>query len=227
LITKLVGMVFGKQAIEDQQPAGLKRMNKTDWPDQYPALVGEDAAPVEGDAPEAAALRPLLKQTQLEYQPLALAYDAAQHGWSADAFHAKLDGLGAAVLVVEARAPGMAIAARLRVLTSALPQTAGGAVCGGYNPVRARVMDIAPCVRVLTCVRYPFRRSVERMAGLRRLARRHLGLSVHLARRQHRQARAEAPQDGARSSPERVSPRAAGAHAAYRRAGRQRHGHHR
>jgi hypothetical protein len=106
-------MVFGKQVLEDQNPAGLKRMNKTDWPDQYPPLVGEDAAPVEGDAPEAAALRPLLKQTQLEFQPLALAYDAEQHGWSADAFHAKLDGLGAAVLILE---------------------TAGGAVCGGYNP---------------------------------------------------------------------------------------------
>ena len=113
LITKLVGMVFGKQVLEDPNPAGLKRMTKTDWPDQYPPVVGEDAAPVEGDAPEVASLRPLLKQTQLEFQPLALAYDAERDGWSAAAFHEKLDGLGAAVLVL---------------------QTAGGAVCGGYNP---------------------------------------------------------------------------------------------
>lgn len=106
-------MVFGKAVLEDPNPGGLKRMNKTDWPDQYPPVVGEDAAPVEGDLAEAAALRPLLRQTQLEFQPLALAYDADVHGWSASAFHAKLDGLGAAVLVM---------------------QTAGGAVCGGYNP---------------------------------------------------------------------------------------------
>ena len=106
-------MVFGKQVLDDPNPAGLKRMTKADWPDQYPAVVGEYAAPVEGDTAEVAALRPLLKQTQLEFQPLALAYDAEQHGWSAAAFHEKLDGLGAAVLVL---------------------QTAGGAVCGGYNP---------------------------------------------------------------------------------------------
>ena len=34
LVTKLVGMIFGKQVLEDPEPAGLKRMNKTDWPDQ-------------------------------------------------------------------------------------------------------------------------------------------------------------------------------------------------
>ena len=106
-------MIFGKQVLDDPEPAGLKRMNKTDWPDQYPAVVGEVAAPVEGDAPEAALLRPLLRQTQLEFQPLALAYDAEQHGWSEEAFHQRLDGMGAAVLVM---------------------QTAGGSICGGYNP---------------------------------------------------------------------------------------------
>ena len=124
--------MFGKQVLDDPEPAGLKRMNKTDWPDQarslrclvrsreltpsdaqYPAVVGENAAPVEGDSPEAALLRPLLRQTQLEFQPLALAYDAAQHGWSEAAFHERLDGMGAAVLVV---------------------QTKGGSICGGYNP---------------------------------------------------------------------------------------------
>jgi hypothetical protein len=47
---------------------------------------------------------------QLERQPLALAYDASVHGWSSSAFHTQMDGLGAAVLVIE---------------------TEGGALCGG------------------------------------------------------------------------------------------------
>ena len=42
-------MVFGRQALEDPAPAGLTRMTKEDWPDQWPPVLDEVAAPVEGD----------------------------------------------------------------------------------------------------------------------------------------------------------------------------------
>ncbi|KXZ47530.1 hypothetical protein GPECTOR_34g689 [Gonium pectorale] len=73
------------------------------------------AAPVPGDErdPTIVALRPLLARTQLESRPLRCAYDAEADGWSPAAFHAKVDGLGAAVVVAV---------------------SSGGAVLGGYNP---------------------------------------------------------------------------------------------
>eukprot|EP00959_Pyramimonas_sp_CCMP1952_P398044 8340155-Pyramimonas_sp.AAC.1 len=106
------------------------------WPDQWPAVTDEWAEPVEEDTKEMAILRPLLRQTMnrcvnttpytcvslptnacwyqlLEFVPLGLAYDANKDGWSTSAFHKKLDGMGAALLVAE---------------------TEGGAVIGGYNP---------------------------------------------------------------------------------------------
>jgi hypothetical protein len=130
LVSRFVAAIFGKKVLEDPKPSGLQRMTKADWPDQWPAVVDEFAEPVEGDAGEVALLRPLLRQTQarlaldalcarhaadarllqLERQPLALAYDASVHGWSSSAFHTQMDGLGAAVLVLE---------------------TEGGALCGG------------------------------------------------------------------------------------------------
>lgn len=54
-----------------------------------------------------------LAQTQLERVPLRLAYDASQHGWSARAFHTRVDSFGPAVVVA---------------------RTESGCVCGGYNP---------------------------------------------------------------------------------------------
>lgn len=49
------------------------------------------------------------------YQPPScrLAYDANRDGWSSEAFHAAVDTFGAAVVVAT---------------------TAGGSICGGYNP---------------------------------------------------------------------------------------------
>ena len=46
--------------------------------------------------------RAVCKQTQLEFQPLGLAYDANVHGWRASSFHTQLDGQGAAILVATA-----------------------------------------------------------------------------------------------------------------------------
>lgn len=76
-------------------------------------MTDEWAAPLPGDAPEVAALRPLLVKTQLEAVSLRLAYDAARDGWSAAAFHERVNTFGAGLIVFE---------------------TAGGAVGGGYNP---------------------------------------------------------------------------------------------
>lgn len=114
-VTRMVMNVFGKDALDDPEPMGLKRMTKEDWPDQWPALCdGTLAEPLESDdTEELRRVRAVLAQTQLEYQPLGIADDANVHGWRASAFHTQLDGQGAAVLVAV---------------------TADGTVFGGYNP---------------------------------------------------------------------------------------------
>ena len=65
------------------------------------------------DTEELRLVRAVLKQTQLEYMPLGIAYDAETHGWRASSFHTQCDGQGAAVLVATSRS---------------------GVVFGGYNP---------------------------------------------------------------------------------------------
>lgn len=112
--TRIAKFVFGEKVLEDMEPAGLKRMTVDEWPDQWPPVVGEYAAAVEGDTPEVAAFRPLLKQTKLEKRTMSLIYDADQDGWSESAFHKKVDGMGACVLVGE---------------------TDEGTVFGAYNPI--------------------------------------------------------------------------------------------
>jgi hypothetical protein len=113
LVTSLFGRLFGQKALDDPRPGGLKRLKGTALAAQYPATTTEFAAPVPGDSPGAASIRPLLKDTPLEAAPLAVAYDASRDGWSVDAFLAGVATRGASVLVAT---------------------TAGGAVCGGYAP---------------------------------------------------------------------------------------------
>ena len=113
LASKLARLIFGGNALNDMEPAGLKRMTKEEWPDQWPPVTDAFAAAVEGDCEEVAAFRPLLKQTQLEFQPLALLYDAQRDGWTEEDFHRRVDGMGACVLVAE---------------------TDEGTCFGGYNP---------------------------------------------------------------------------------------------
>jgi hypothetical protein len=48
-----------------------------------------------------AFVRPLLKKTQLERRNLQVSYDANRHGWNARTFHQKVDGKGAAVVLVK------------------------------------------------------------------------------------------------------------------------------
>lgn len=113
-ITDMVGKIFGKEALADPEPFGLKRMQKEEWPDQWPAETTASGTPLESDVTdELKKVRRVLKQTQLEFLALGCAYDAETHGWSSRAFHTQLDGQGAAVLVAE---------------------TTTGEVFGGYNP---------------------------------------------------------------------------------------------
>ena len=85
-ITSIVAKLFGQAAVDDPAPAGLTRMTKEEWPDQWVA-VEEMADPLDGEDGEPALLRPLLKQTQLCFLPLTLVFDADIHGWSNTAFH--------------------------------------------------------------------------------------------------------------------------------------------
>ena len=114
-ITRMVVKVFGQDALDDPEPMGLKRMSKEEWPDQWPALCDGSAAAAlpSDDTEELRLVRAVLKQTQLEYMPLGIAYDAETHGWRASSFHTQCDGQGAAVLVAE---------------------STSGVVFGGYNP---------------------------------------------------------------------------------------------
>ena len=110
LIESWVGKIFGKKALEDRSPGGMKRL---DVPEMFGPVLDRWADPVEGDSPDAALIRPLLAGTQLESTPLRLAYSADRDGWSAQAFHEKVNTFGCGVVVA---------------------RTAGGAVIGGYNP---------------------------------------------------------------------------------------------
>lgn len=49
---------------------------------------------MESDNAETAALRPLLKNTNLEFRGLQLTYSANRDGWNADAFHKRVDKKG-------------------------------------------------------------------------------------------------------------------------------------
>ena len=100
---------------ETAEEADAKR--RSEYPEQYPATY--EVLPPSSFLPEdhgdttLTTVRPLLKQTQLERRPLKVAYDAAVDGWEAPAFHAKVDGCGAAVV---------------------LATTTDGHMVGGYNP---------------------------------------------------------------------------------------------
>lgn len=88
---------------------------QTEYPEQYPATYELNDIELNEDLSllEAQLVRPLLKNTQLQSIPLQLVFDANRDGWSPSAFHAGVDGKGAAVVVAKDRM---------------------GNVYGGYNP---------------------------------------------------------------------------------------------
>jgi hypothetical protein len=76
------------------------------YPEQYPATYEMNTDVVEEDENDEIAklVRPLLKNTQLQNRPLQLVYDANKHGWNAAAFHERVDGKGAAIVLCRPRA---------------------------------------------------------------------------------------------------------------------------
>eukprot|EP00977_Amphora_coffeiformis_P003470 scaffold640_cov166-Amphora_coffeaeformis.AAC.6 len=95
-IEKLFSFFFGKP---EEEPFGLKRFGAARFPEQYPATVDEWAEPLEGDSPDVAKLRPLLKNTNMEFRGLTLSYDANKNGWNAEKFHQAVDRKGGALVV--------------------------------------------------------------------------------------------------------------------------------
>ena len=109
-IEKIFTFFFGKK---EESPLGMPRFGQQRFPEQYPATITEYAAPVATDTVEMSTLRPLLKNTNLEYRKLRLTYDANQHGWDPTSFHNKVDRQGGAIV---------------------LCTTSSGKKVGGYNP---------------------------------------------------------------------------------------------
>ena len=66
-VEKIFGFFFGAK---EEEPMGMKRFGKERFPEQYPAVLDDWAEPFDGDSPEVAALRPLLKNTNLEFRGL-------------------------------------------------------------------------------------------------------------------------------------------------------------
>ena len=100
----------------DAESSDADRRKK--YPEQYPAtyelLTPSDIANYNlQDNKEASLIRPLLKNTQLEQRSIYIAFDAINDGWSPEAFHRKVDGKGASIVVAK---------------------TSEGKIVGGYNP---------------------------------------------------------------------------------------------
>ena len=66
-LKKIFGFFFGTK---EDEPMGMKRFGRERFPEQYPAVIDEWAEPFEGDTTDVAALRPLLKNTNLEFRSL-------------------------------------------------------------------------------------------------------------------------------------------------------------
>jgi hypothetical protein len=82
--------------------------------ENYPAVLDRYADVLAEDGnDDRAIIRQTLAQTNLEYRPLKLLYDADKHGWSAKKFHSKVDKMGPSVVIA---------------------YTASGGIIGGYNP---------------------------------------------------------------------------------------------
>ena len=99
--------------IQEGEVAGLARTAGA--ADTYPATKTEFAEPVEGDSGDVKLMRPLLKNTNLEFLQLKEVYSSSNPlaGFRPEAFHAGVDRKGPCIVIA---------------------RTQGGAVCGGYSP---------------------------------------------------------------------------------------------
>ena len=97
IIERWVGKIFGKKALEDPNPAGLKRL---DCPELYLATTDEFAEPIPEDSGNLIYYRQLLAKTQLENTPLVAVFDTDKDGWTMERFGQKLYTMGPTLLVL-------------------------------------------------------------------------------------------------------------------------------
>ena len=95
-VDKIFSFFFGKK---EESPMGMKRFGRENFPEQYPAVLDEWAEPVTTDDKDMQILRPLLKNTNLEFRGLKLTYSSNRDGWNPNSFHNKVDKLGGGIVV--------------------------------------------------------------------------------------------------------------------------------
>lgn len=97
IIERLVGKLFGKSALEEQNPGGLKRL---DNPEMYPATTEKFADAIPEDKGDVVYYRQLLANTQLEKTPLVPVFDTEKDGWDMSSFGGKVYTMGPTLLVL-------------------------------------------------------------------------------------------------------------------------------
>jgi len=95
-VDKIFSFFFGKK---EESPMGMKRFGREKFPEQYPAVLDEWAEPVTTDDKDMEILRPMLKNTNLEFRGLKLTYSSNRDGWNPNSFHNKVDKLGGGIVV--------------------------------------------------------------------------------------------------------------------------------
>lgn len=98
---------FVKTFLPKPSAFGLSQYNETTRPENFLANKFESAALLPSDTENIAhafdlsLIRPLLKQTNLEFRELQLLYDADVHGWSAKSFHKQVDRKGPCIVLCQ------------------------------------------------------------------------------------------------------------------------------
>jgi hypothetical protein len=79
-----------------------KKPEESTYPEQKPATYEMGKVKIPFEFGDASFVRPLLKQTQIEYRPLQVIYDAKRDGFDVRKFHQCVDGKGASVVLCKA-----------------------------------------------------------------------------------------------------------------------------
>jgi len=101
-----------QQSAADEMMQDSRSRNIVTYPEGQAATYEMNDQVVPFEFGDAAFVRPLLKQTQLETRALQVVYDANRDGYDPQIFHSKVDGKGASVVLAKV----------------------AGKWCGGYNP---------------------------------------------------------------------------------------------
>jgi hypothetical protein len=79
-----------------------KKPEEATYPEQKAATYDLSKVKIPFEFGEASFVRPLLKQTQIEFRPLQIIYDAKRDGFDPQKFHQCVDGKGASVILCKA-----------------------------------------------------------------------------------------------------------------------------